>query len=451
MEGALGGIKNALSIAQGIDTADAEKARADLYRRQTQGVNLDIAAKQSAAEQARVLQDDINNVVRTPSTEGITSLMLKYPHLSEGFNRGLNAVSTEEQKARVQEGTQIYAAILNDKIDVAKTILTDTATALRDKGNAKQAETYERMAQLIELNPDGSETTIGMMLSTAMGPEQFRATFKELEDQRRLRRGERAAQRKGVAEANEAESKAATAAVTAKFAESNATIDLKKKGWDITKLQNDVALSKLNQKIATLTAEESRATSTARREKLELEAQKLRDERDAQVRDRAAGLAQSTSNIDNMLNSLEGILNSKALNDVVGPIEGSDFYPTTLASMAARGINITNPFHTPTSADERRTTIAQVDKLVAQSFVTQLEKMRGLGHLSDVEGTKIQAAFENFTRSQGEEGFRTNAQEARRLLLKERARLSQKYGVPNGPVDTPKAPGSRPPLGSFDR
>jgi len=421
MEGALGGIKNALSIAQGIDTADAEKARADLYRRQTQGVNLDIAAKQSAAEQARVLQDDINNVVRTPSTEGITSLMLKYPHLSEGFNRGLNAVSTEEQKARVQEGTQIYAAILNDKIDVAKTILTDTATALRDKGNAKQAETYERMAQLIELNPDGSETTIGMMLSTAMGPEQFRATFKELEDQRRLRRGERAAQRKGVAEANEAESKAATAAVTAKFAESNATIDLKKKGWDITKLQNDVALSKLNQRIATLTAEESRATSTARREELQLKVQKLRDDRDNAVREVAATGMSAFSAINETQNLITDILGDEdSLRAALGASAWRGWMPGT----------------------ETRTVAGKIGQLVDKLASANLDQLKGA--MSDKDIAFLRNINSNLDRFQDEDQAIAEIKRIGRAMEGARTKLITRYGIPKSAPPGTKAAASEP-------
>lgn len=451
MNGAVSGVQNALQIAQGMEAADAEKARGALYDAQRAGVVLENEGKVRAAEQAKTLQADIQALMAQPTTEAISNMMLKYPHLSESYQRGLSAVSAEEQKARIQEGTQVYAAILNDQPELGAQILKDTATTLRENGNAKQAETYERMAKLIELNPKGALTSIGMMLSTAMGADKFQGTFKELEDQRRLRVTEGDVAREATAKANKAVADAEVAAVQSRFAESNAVLDIQQKGWNIANLITDVDVKKLNMRIAQAELQLKKNQDARDAQRLQMDIDKMKKERDDAIRTKTVDLEQSISNIDNMLNTLEGVLSSKALGDVVGPIEGSDFYPTTAVAMASKALNTVNPFYTPTTADERKSTIAEVNKLIAQSFTTQLEKMRGLGHLSNVEGEKIQSAFANFTRAQGEEGFRASAQEARRLLLKERERIVKKYGMPAPSVDTPRAPGSRPPLESFDR
>jgi hypothetical protein len=451
MGGAVSGVQSALQIAQGMEAADAEKARGALFRAQEQGVQLENEAKQRAAQLAATLQADIAAVTKQPTTEGINQLILKYPHLSESFQRGLNAVSAEEQRARIQEGTQVYAAILNDQPEMGAQILKDTATALRESGNARQAETYERMAKLIELNPEGAQTSIGLMLATAMGADKFQGTFKELEDQRRGRMTEKDKARQATAEADKATREAEVAAVQSRFAESNAVLDIQQKGWNIAALQNDIDIKKANLRIAQAELQLKKNADGRDAQRLQMDLDRLRRERDESVRTKTADLTRSMSTIDNMLDTIEGVLSSKALDDVVGPIEGSDYYPTTVAALAAQGINLPNPFFTPTSADERKTVIKQVDKLVGQSFVTQLEKMRGLGHLSNIEGAKIQTAFENFDRSQGEEGFRANLQNARRMLLKERETLAGRFGMPVPPIDSPKTPGARPPLESFDR
>jgi hypothetical protein len=451
MGGAVSGIQNALQIAQGMEAADAEKARGALYDAQRAGVVLENEGRVRAADQAKALQDDIKALMAQPTTEAISNMMLKYPHLSEGYQRGLSAISAEEQKARIQEGTQVYAAILNDQPELGAQILKDTATTLRESGNAKQAETYERLAKLIELNPKGALTSVGMMLATAMGADKFQGTFKELEDQRRSRMTEGDVAKEAAAKANRATSEAEVAAVASRFAESNAVLDIQQKGWNIANLITDVDVKKLNMRIAQAELQLKKNQDGRDATRLQMELDKMKRERDETVRTKTAELEQSMGNIDNMLNTLEGVLSSKALGDVVGPIEGSDFYPTTAVAMAARAANIANPFYTPTTADERKSTIAEVNKLIAQSFTTQLEKMRGLGHLSNIEGEKIQSAFANFTRAQGEEGFKASAQEARRLLVKERERIAKKYGMPAPTVDAPKTPGSRPPLESFDR
>lgn len=451
MNGAVTGIQSALQISQGMEASEAEKARGALYRAQEEGVQLENQAKQQLAVRNAELQADIKGLMAQPTTDAISKMMLKYPHLSESYQRGLSAIGAEEQKARIQEGTQVYAAILNGQPELGAQILKDTAAALRESGNTGQAVTYERMAQMVEVAPEGAQTTIGMMLATAMGPDKFQQTFKELEDQRRGRMTEKDVARETAAKATKAERDAEVAAVQSRFAESNAVLDIQQKGWNVANLITDVDVKKMNMRIAQAELQLKKNQDARDAQRLQMDIDKMKKERDETVRTKTAELEQSVGNIDNMLNTLEGVLNNKALGDVVGPIEGSDFYPTTAAAMASRAANIVNPFYTPTTADERKSAIAETNKLIAQSFTTQLEKMRGLGHLSNVEGEKIQSAFANFTRAQGEEGFKASAQEARRLLIKERERIAKKYGMPAPTVDAPKAPGARPSLDTFDR
>lgn len=444
----LGGVRSVLGLAETLEGIRANKAKAELAGTQRQ-IELDEAAVKKAA--AAQLQSDLMSLSKNPSIEGIVKTMVQYPHLSEGLNRGLNALSNEERKARVAEGQQVFFALANDDIKTATELLNSNATALRESGNGKRAQLYEQLSKAIQLNPKAAMTNLGMLLATDMGMEKFQETFKTLEDQRRARMTEGDAAREAAAKATKAERDAEVAAVASKYAESNAVLDIQQKGWNIAQLQNDIDIKKQNLKIAQAELQLKKNADSRDAARLQADLDRLKKEREDVVKTKTAELEQSMGNIDNMLNTLEGVLSSKALDDVVGPIEGSDFYPTTIAAMATRGINIINPFYTPTSADERKSTIAEVNKLIAQSFTTQLEKMRGLGHLSNVEGEKIQSAFANFSRNQGEEGFRASAQEARRLLMKERERIAKKYGMPAPTVDTPKAPGSRPPLESFDR
>ena len=258
MAGALTGIQSAMQISREMDAGDAEAQRAALYRAQTEKAQQDVAAQKEKEAQAAALRAEVEQVAKAPTSASISALMVKYPHLSEGFNRALGAVSSEEQKARILEGTQAYAAILNGDVDTAKAVLSDTAAALREKGNTPQAAAYERMVQLIGANPAGAQTTIGMMLATAMGPDKFQETFKQLEDQRRTKAGEPTAERAALAAASKAESDAAVAATKAKYAESDAALDLQKKGWDITKIQEDIKIAKLNAKIAAANVAASR-------------------------------------------------------------------------------------------------------------------------------------------------------------------------------------------------
>ena len=429
MSGAVGGVQTALQIAQGMEAADAEKARASLYRAQTENAEAELAAKKRAAEQAAVLQQDVNNVLRQPTTEGINGLMLKYPHLSEGFQRGLSALNADEQKARVQEGAQVYAAILNGQPELGAQILKDSATALREKGNRPQAETYERMAKLIELNPDGALTSVGMMLSTAMGPDKFQSTFKELEDQRRSRMTEKDVARKAGADADKAQSDAAIAAAKAQYAQSDAALEIQQKGWNITKIQEDIKIAKLNAQIAAAQVAASRELNQLKREELGMKIEDMKRARNKETREKAAEVESARFNVDNMLNTIERIKKNPNVNDVIGGIEG----------------------RLPAVSDDGTDAIALIETLGSQAFLSQIPNVKGMGQLSNAEGEKLQAALQNLGRVQSERQFNANLDEAARLLTKARSNISTRYGVPDTKPDTPAAPGARPPLASFER
>lgn len=418
MNGAVSGIQNALQIAQGIDTAEVQKQHGLLYKAQTENAQMDIAAKQRAAEQAAAVQKDLSAVVGAPTSEGITSLILKYPHLSESFQRGLNAHTADQQKARIQEGTQVYAAILNNDTGTARKILDDTAAVLRDKGDRQQAEHYERMSKLIELNPAGAQTAVGMMLATAMGPDKFQQTFKELEDQRRTRTIEPALAEEAKGKASKATSDAATAAVTAKYAESNAAVDLTKKGWEITKIQEDIKIAKINAQIASAQLQINRETNTLKKQELEIQIDKMKEARDKTTREKVAGLERARDGIDNAVNQLDAVINDPNLPNVLGTIEGR------LPALVF---------------DSNADSIARIETVGSQIFLTQAKEFGSTAHLSEKEGDKLQASLQSLQRVQSPEAFLAHAREAQRLMLKARKNFETFYGGTPNPPDTPNA------------
>jgi hypothetical protein len=146
-----------------------------------------------------------------------------------------------------------------------------------------------------------------------------------------------------------------------------------------------------------------------------------------------------------MLNTIQRVLQSQALNDVVGSWEGSVLYPNQVAAAA----NLLNPF--TSSGDDRADAISLVETLGSQAFLSQLPNIKGMGQLSNVEGDKLQASLQNLTRKQSEKQFRASLNEAARLMTKARRNIEQRLGVPETTPDTPAAPGARPPLASFER
>lgn len=397
--------------------------------------------QEAALKAQQQMQTDLAGLASNPTPQAIAQMSVRYPQLSEQFKRSHDMLSTEQQAGRIDHMTQVYAAAQNGRPDVAATLLKDRAAAMRNSGNEKDAKAAETMAEWATAHPDSFKTTAGLMLSSAMGPDKFATTFATLGDQGRAAAKAPADLAKAEADAAKAGSEAKTSAVTAKYADSTAIADLEKKGWDVKKIVADIDIAKQGNRIAAMNAQTSRINSDTQRQELGLKITEAKRKLDETIREKTSEAESAKTAIDNSLNTIERLKKNKGLNDVLGPFEGKKYYPNSLASMT--------PFNS--SAEERSDAIALIETLGSQAFLAQVPTMKGLGALSNAEGEKLQSALTNLNRTQSEQQFRANLDDARRLILKARDNVKTRYGIPDSKPDTPAAPGTRPPLSSFQR
>jgi hypothetical protein len=336
--------------------------------------------------------------------------MVKYPSMSEQFKRTYDVLSAEQQKSRVDQASQVYAALESGQPDMAQRILKEQAVAYRNSGMEKEAKTLDDLAEMARLSPETARTSTGLFLASAMGPEKFIETFTKLQSERR--EADLAPE-----QLTEAQAKARQAAVKADFAESEAVMDLQKKGWDIYKIQEDVKIARENSRITALKAQIDREQNDLKRQELQMKLENMQRERDQAVRDKAADVETANGAIDNMLNTADRILQTPL--DVVGS--------------AAGPVSSRMPTLTQDTADFE----ALIDNLDAQAFIAQIPNLKGMGALSDAEGKKITAALQNFSLKQSPEQLLSNVREAQRLLFKARQNISQRYGVPQTIPNTP--------------
>lgn len=395
-------------------------------------------AEAAAARQAQ-LNADIKDVAADPTPQRIARLSLLYPEMSEAWKRSYDMQTPEQQNGRMQAMTPIYAALRSKRPELAVTLLNDRATALENSGQDGEAKQIRAHAKMIETNPDAAELQAGVLMSAALGAEKFAETFGKFGAEQRAGELQPATLAKATADAT-------TAGVKAKYAESDALLDIQKKGWDIKALQADADFKRQSMRIAAMGAELAKKKDAREAEELKLKRDDAVKARDDKVREKVASAESAAGNIDNMLNTVQRVLKAPGLRDVVGSIEGADSYPTQAAAV----LNAFNPVG-GSSGDARADAIALIDTLGSQAFLSQIPAIKGLGQLSNVEGDKLQAAFQNLGRKQSEAQFQASLNEATRLLTKARENLSRSTGVPLGKPDTPAAPGARPPLSSFAR
>lgn len=405
----------------------AQGAQIGFGLRQMQDAQAQAEAQRAAQAQMKAdLYEASQDISKMPG------VMARYPQLADKLKHGWDAMNTAQQQANLAHGGEVLSALQIGRPDVAADVLRNQAAALRNSGDEQGAKLHEAMAQAAETAPDQLKAATALRIAAVPGGDKVIQGIATMGAEKR-------AEDKAPAELTEAQAKAQSAAVAAKFAESNAVIDLQRKGWDIKKIQEDIDIAKQNSRIAAMNAQTARINSDTQRQELQLKIDEAKQKRDELIRTKTGEAEQGASAIDNMLNTIERLKSSRALGSVTGPVQGQSFFPSTQMAAITPG----------TSMDEASDAKALIDTLGSQAFLSQAQNLKGMGALSNAEGEKLQSALTSFKRDQSDEGFVRNLDEAMRLLKKGRENLSRRTGVPLAKPDTPAAPGARPPLSSF--
>lgn len=399
---------------------------------------LQLKAAQTQAAQAQAgiamqkqLNEDVGKVSANPTPAAIAQLSIKYPQLSEHFKRSYDMLGAEQKDAKTNMASQVYASLLAGDNETAINQLNGYAEAYKNSGMTQDAQASASLAELVKAHPETAKTTAGLYLASAMGPEKFTENFSKLESDRRESQLE-------PSKLTTAQSDARTAATKADFANSDAAVDLQKKGWDIYKIQEDVKIAKENSRIAAMNAGLAKETNDLKRQELQDKLKDAQVERDQKVRDKVAAVESSRTTIDNSINTIDRLLKNPALDDVVGSFEGS-----TVGGAISSVAKAANPLKW--NSDDRANAQADIATIKSQTTLNQLMALKqsaaggasGMGALSDKEGEMLANGIQSLNTKQSEPQFRSNVAEIQRLLLKARSSLVTKHGLPETIPDTP--------------
>lgn len=141
--------------------------------------------KELAAQQAAQQHSDLLELSQNPTPSAIGALMIKYPALSEQLKRGSDVLTTDQQRNRVDNASQVYAAVQSGAPEVAISLLKDQATAARNSGQEQNAKAAETFIQLITDHPEQAKMFMGTSLAAAMGPDKFTEAFGKLGSEQR--------------------------------------------------------------------------------------------------------------------------------------------------------------------------------------------------------------------------------------------------------------------------
>jgi len=212
-----------------------------------------------------------------------------------------DTLSKERQDNSLKFSGQVLSAFNSGNPEIGTQLLLDKAAAERNSGNEKEAKAYETWAEIAKANPQAAMKSLGVMVAQVPGGDKVIESVTKIGAEAR-------AEAKAPAELSEAESKAQTAAVAAKFAESKAVQDLEKSGWDIKKIQNDMQVAKENSRIAAMNAAISREGSQIKRQEMGLKLQEMRDKRDEDVRGKVADADSARRDMKNFIHTVDRFL-----------------------------------------------------------------------------------------------------------------------------------------------
>jgi hypothetical protein len=300
-EAALGGFK----LGSDVATIQATQQKRELERQ--------------ALVKAQEKQTELENLFKDPNATAadyarVTAFLPK--DQAENVLKSFNMMTGEQQQTRLAQSGQIFSALKAGQPEIAKNLLKDQAVALRNSGRENDAKAAETYLQLIDLNPTGAQTTIGLMMAQLPGGKEYLENVdktlgtiraeakapselveakakadKALADAETAQATAKNADEKAAADAAKATADAQQAAVKAKYAEREAVDAIVKRAADLglTKAQTNEVLARTNKlgvetKKAVLELENFKKTGGADPAKIFEQEEKLRKEYQARTK-----------------------------------------------------------------------------------------------------------------------------------------------------------------------
>jgi hypothetical protein len=137
----------------------------------------------------------------------------------------------------------------------------------------------------------------------------------------------------------------------------------------------------------------------------------------------AAQLDSSLAQADKLIGLVETVRDNPELDAVTGFIEGQS--------------SIGRPSFSPETMQNRRDLVVKIDQLKGNVFLQAYESLKGSGQITEIEGTKAEAAIARMDRTQGTPAFKGALNEFVDVIKAAKQRMvAQKSGLPKETVSS---------------
>jgi hypothetical protein len=368
------------------------------------------------AQYAKDLQETISN----PTQSSWAQLIAKYPNQREAFAEASKMYGQERIDNEFNEGAAISMALENGRTDIALPLVQRSVEARKASGQPPGS--FGLILKDLEAgNIKGAQANVNAALAF-IAPEKFDKIVKA----------------KTTAETapdvvKKSAADATTAATAAKFGESQAVKDLALKDAQIQNYAVQQDIARQNARIAAMQAEAAKEGNALKRQELQLKIDTAQEARDQSVRDKYSQAQNVLATFDNTLVTVDKILNNwgKTKDGKIDP----NLSNTTVKS--ATGPVQSRIF---TSSQDVADFEEQVGSLESQAFLSQVEKMRGLGALTEREGARLSNALASLNLRQSPKQLAENLLIVKESMQKARESAAAKYGNLQSEPTAPAAP-----------
>ncbi|MDC5195563.1 hypothetical protein OHW50_00390 [Acinetobacter baumannii] len=347
------------------------------------GASVDQVKKQREQEELQKQaelqrQEDTRALIQNPTNENFTTFQLMYPAQAETIQKVWERKSQADKDLSWRIGSEALAALSNKNPEIAKEVLNNAATAYENSGKKQDAGSMRFYANLIDKNPENAQTLMQGYLST-VDREKFDKTFEQFNTQNR-------ANEKQPYELNQ------IAANTAKtVAETN----------DIPLAAEDRRTGVENQ------GRKIEYDNQYNYDRLSQDQQQFYDGLDKTERIEAAKLraAKAESSIQRV-ERLEKVENYA--NAAKQAADASNLAAKLVAQAKENGGAYWDRLVRQVPGTSENTFAKDIETLKSQVFLAQVEKMRGLGALTDKEGDAIRSSIASLDINQGPQAVQQN-------------------------------------------
>jgi hypothetical protein len=344
-----------------------------------------------------------------------------------------SSLDKSKQQNLLGFAAEVTSALANKRPEIAEQRLRERAERLRASGRPEdldQARVLEAEAELAKNDPEFLEFDLKYKLAALPGGKEY---LENVDKALATRREEELRPEK----LTEQRAKALKAGVEADFAASEAVKGLALKQAQIDNYAADQEIARQNLKINKLNADLKREENQLKKRELEQKLADAKIEREEKVQTKVAEANTVLGSVDAALNNADQILANwgRTKEGKVDPTK-----PNFTVNRATGTIEARLPAFLQATQDFE----SLVASFESKAFLSQVDKMRGLGALTEREGGRLVNALGSLDLKQSPEQLGRNLLEIQRELLKAREQMQRKYGVQSAP-DRPAGPGAAAP------